>query len=600
MPFFTSPQALRLRDLAATPNHFVSMASQSFDYSNNGFVDVFKKKAHSSHPDFANLTLLVFEAVMEVVCVSLPGYIIARMGQFDAESQKFLANLNTQLFTPCLIFTKLASQLTADKLGELAVIPVIFVVQTIISYLAALLVAKLCGFKKRQSNFVVAMAVFGNSNSLPISLVISLSKTLSGLHWDRIPGDNDNEVGARGILYLLIFQQLGQLVRWTWGFNVLLAPADTYKVEDGGTIDSLESGEYSEEEAQRLLDDSHSDYESGNVTSYATSTGTSETDSIEDRGNVLASADFITPTNGNVAVPGEGDLHRRTNGNTNGYANGNDAYNALSSLKKDTVPKGPKGWPKRAKLAAGRAGRSVSNTFSRAGRSVFESLPKWLQRTLSKISSVLGTFFKGVWAFMNPPLWAMLAAIIVASVPQLQHLFFDPGTFISTSVTRAVNQSGQVAVPLILVVLGANLARNTLPKEDQHSMEDPKVEKKLVIASLVSRMVIPTLAMAPILALVAKYVPVSILDDPIFIIVCFLLSGAPTALQLAQICQINNVYMGAMSRILFQSYVVWILPSTLVLVMLVSPEITLQISVITNALAGFGNGRMGSVMSARD
>ena len=162
----------------------------------------------------------------------------------------------------------------------------------------------------------------------------------------------------------------------------------------------------------------------------------------------------------------------------------------------------------------------------------------------------------------------MLAAIIVASVPKLQHLFFDLGTFISTSVTRAVNQSGQVAVPLILVVLGANLARNTLPKEDQHSMEDPKVEKKLVIASLVSRMLITTLAMAPILALVAKYVPVSILDDPIFIIVCFLLSGAPTALQLAQICQINNVYMGAMSKILFQSYVVWILPSTLVLVML--------------------------------
>lgn len=103
MPFFQGPQALRLRDLATNPNNFVSMASQSFDYGNNGgFAEVFRKKAHSSHPDFGNLALLVFEAVMEVVCVSLPGYIIARMGQFDAESQKFLANLNTQLFTPCL------------------------------------------------------------------------------------------------------------------------------------------------------------------------------------------------------------------------------------------------------------------------------------------------------------------------------------------------------------------------------------------------------------------------------------------------------------------------------------------------------------------
>ncbi|KAI1042992.1 hypothetical protein LB505_007934 [Fusarium chuoi] len=74
--------------------------------------------------------------------------------------------------------------------------------------------------------------------------------------------------------------------------------------------------------------------------------------------------------------------------------------------------------------------------------------------------------------------------------------------------------------------------------------------------------------MAPMLALMAKYVPVSILDDPIFVIVCFLLTGAPSALQLAQICQINSVFEKTMGRILFQSYVIWILPSTLILVMM--------------------------------
>ena len=58
-----------------------------------------------------------------------------------------------------IVFTKLASQLTADKLSELAVIPVIFLVQTAISYIAALLVSKVCGFKKRARNFVIAMAV---------------------------------------------------------------------------------------------------------------------------------------------------------------------------------------------------------------------------------------------------------------------------------------------------------------------------------------------------------------------------------------------------------------------------------------------------------
>lgn len=188
---------------------------------------------------------------------------------------------------------------------------------------------------------------------------------------------------------------------------------------------------------------------------------------------------------------------------------------------------------------------------------IFEKLPSVMQKSLSACSSGARRFFRGLWDFMNPPLWAMLVAIVTASVPSLQHLFFDEGTFIHNSVTRAIGQNAQVAVPLILVVLGANLARNTLPEEALLEMEHPKEENKLILASLVARMLLPTLFMAPFLALLAKYVPVSILDDPIFIIVCFLLTGAPSALQLAQICQINNVYVSAMSKLLFQSYVVW-------------------------------------------
>jgi predicted permease len=158
---------------------------------------------------------------------------------------------------------------------------------------------------------------------------------------------------------------------------------------------------------------------------------------------------------------------------------------------------------------------------------------------------------------MNPPLWAMLAAIIVASVPELQRIFFSEGTFVNNSVTRAISQSGGVAVPLILVVLGANLAQNTIPRDASLSSDDGKLDTKLLVAALISRMLLPTLVMAPVLAVMAKHVPISILDDPIFVVVCFLLTGAPSALQLAQICQINNVYMGVMAKLLVQSYVVW-------------------------------------------
>jgi choline kinase len=355
---------------------------------------------------------------------------------------------------------------------------------------------------------------------------------------------------------------------------VLLAPAEAYSDEDDGRNSAVERGDYSDEEAENLIqEDSYSDYDSGSVTpenrqTYAPSASSDASGSshgantLSQRENVTSNAKFATPTNGNAVTKGTGDMR----GDLNGH--GHATNGTVKPYRADNFPGGPKGWWLRAQYSVHGFFKSISEAASRVSQRMFSALPLWLQRMLTRLYSVTSKFMNGLWEFMNPPLWAMLAAIIVASVPKLQHLFFDPGSFISNSVTRAVSQSGQVAVPLILVVLGANLARNTLPKEDTHSIEDASVEKKLVIASLVSRMLIPTIIMAPLLAITAKFVPVSILDDPIFIVVCFLLTGAPSALQLAQICQINNVYMGAMSKLLFQSYVIWILPSTLVLVML--------------------------------
>lgn len=247
------------------------------------------------------------------------------------------------------------------------------------------------------------------------------------------------------------------------------------------------------------------------------------------------------------------------------------------------------GWWQRFKAALRRQWNQLVSSIASAGQKTFSSLPTPFRRFLSTAKRYVLKVWNKFLDVMNPPLWAMLSAIIVASVPYLQHLFYTPGTFINNSVSHAIGQSGGVAVPLILFVLGGNLARNTLPKANEPGgeEEDPKEERNVLIAALVSRMLLPTIIMAPLLALTAKYVPVSILEDPIFVIVCFLLTGAPSALQLAQICQVNGVYMGAMSRLLFQSYVVWyvckitvklwkalltlhhrILPSTLILVML--------------------------------
>ena len=182
MPFFTSPISYNhanfmetsLASLNMQAVHGMSM-QPAMNQAQLSLATATSPPPHSSHPALPRLTLLVFEAVLEVVCVSLPGYIIARQGMFPAEMQKFAAELNVAVFTPCLstpkrsaaessliiliVFTKLASQLTTDKLADLAIIPLIFVVQTLISYLCSIAVSKAFGFSKRPRNFVIAMGV---------------------------------------------------------------------------------------------------------------------------------------------------------------------------------------------------------------------------------------------------------------------------------------------------------------------------------------------------------------------------------------------------------------------------------------------------------
>lgn len=96
MAIFTSPTALHNANSLVSRQFVTQMQS--------GVINpgVLQNGAHPSHPSFFHLVLLVFEAVLEVICVSLPGYIAAKQGMFDAEAQKLVANLNVTLFTPCL------------------------------------------------------------------------------------------------------------------------------------------------------------------------------------------------------------------------------------------------------------------------------------------------------------------------------------------------------------------------------------------------------------------------------------------------------------------------------------------------------------------
>ncbi|KAI1436412.1 auxin efflux carrier superfamily [Xylaria sp. CBS 124048] len=541
-----------------TPGPFVNNVDFGW-FSGNGPVLDATVASHDKHPSLSGLVYLVFEAVLEVICVSLPGYILARRGLFKPEHQKFAANLNMCLFTPCLIFSKLAKQLDPAQLRDLAVIPIIFVVQTFVSYVASICVSRLFRFGKRATNFVTAMSVFGNSNSLPISIIISLSQTLPVLSWDRVQGDHSGLVSARGILYLLIFQQLGQIVRWSWGFHVLLAKKEQYEEYQD---ERMEEGQYRD-------DDTPSEVLIPDLSDANSETSDDEGLYVPAGRTPVAGSSSESPAHSDdgMRTPQKPSTAQSNDGLQNGHLAipADDLGNMLSfpdipGLGEPDTSKGLGGFFTRCRIGIRRSAMRTIEKIREICLRTYSKLPRGLRSASEKTVNFISDF-------MNPPLWAMLLSIVVASIPRLQQLFFNNESFVRNSVTRAVTQGGNVAVPLILVVLGANLANNTTESEAKDS-EEAQIGGRILFASLISRMLIPTIFMTPILALLVKYASVSILDDPIFIVVCFLLTGAPSALQLAQICQINEVYEGVMSRILFQSYVVWILPSTLVLVML--------------------------------
>lgn len=425
------------------------------------------------NPDlsFLAISFLTLEAVLEVVIICFAGFMAAKTHLLTTAGQKVISQLNVDLFTPCLVFTKLAPSLSLNKMVDIIIIPIFYAVTTLASVASSRTISKLFLFNSAESDYVTAMAVFGNSNSLPVSLTMSLAYTLPDLLWDQIEDDDSDKVASRGILYLLIFQQLGQILRWSWGYNKLLRKRPHHELFGHGPNADADNAE-------------------------------AEIGSIDS--SLLSEAP--------LRVANE--------------SNGED----------DTL------------LAEARK-QSEDNEEAPLVEDLNLAKKIWYSRPI-----------QGFLSFMNPPLYAMFISIVVASVPALQKEFFYSDSFINSTLTQSINQLGSVSIPLILIVLGSNLYPSAdIPPPSQNY-------NKIVFASLISRMVLPSFILLPLIALCVKYINVSILDDPIFLIVAFVLTVSPPAIQLSQITQLNGIYQKEMAGVLFWGYVVVTLPATIFIV----------------------------------
>ncbi|ANB14597.1 hypothetical protein AWJ20_2202 [Sugiyamaella lignohabitans] len=541
-------------------------ASASASFGINTYSNGTNPGGPDDHISYLDLSFLTLQAVSQTVIICLFGYFAARAKILTPAVQRQVSMLNVQIFTPCLIFSKLASSLSLSALVDIAIIPVLFVITTGISMLCAKITSRIFRFNLRESNFVTAMAVFGNSNSLPVSLTVSLAYTLPSLAWPDIPDDNQDDVASRGILYLLIFQQLGQILRWSWGYNTLLAKPkdeDEFCEEDeDDEISSIEEGAVANESAHvGTAKNKHSvnrkrrkqrgvDYSAVNA------------DDVESQLGPQKSPVIITEDNASSPSSSSSSSVVET-----GFSTRVGSENGLAELGSESAPL-IVGDENTVSLASPTShtshvvSRISSNAtvLSRNDESCNASTPLLPQTLSRKIISSVQKVFMSFLSFMNPPLWSMVIAIIVASIPAAKHELFETNGFVNHAITGAVTQVGGIAIPMILVVLGSNLApdESTAPASKRHS--------SIVFASLISRMILPSIFLLPIIALSVKYIKLSILDDPIFLLVAFILTISPPAIQLSQISQLNGVFEKEMASVLFWGYVVLTLPSTIAIV----------------------------------
>ncbi|KAH9478161.1 putative transporter [Psilocybe cubensis] len=458
---------------------------------------------------FGDLLLAVFNSILEVFILCAAGYILARQGILDKKTQKQINRLNVSLFTPALLFSKVAFYLTPEKLKELWVIPIWFMIVTLTSMAVGRVLGWSFGLRKSQRSFIMAAAMFMNSNALPIALMQSLVTSVPDLAWGS--DDNKNAMLGRALTYLTMYSTLGMVVRYSYGVSLLsradtiLTPATIVSSTVTPSTSILGLDTETGERTPLLVDFDDDETEAGGEhdlkTHPSTSTLVHSTSTPKDKKGKMVNHFTESPTSSVSSSPRIG-------------ASGSGADTGAGI----TATAATGGRPPR--LTPGRRNTTFYNSFPNSPNESRADLPAWgvngssgappgiatdgrmehesdseeeedevahnLDRTaadlehgthhrdaarppssfskfVSSVSAALQpvkkyvllpitSFLLAVHAFMTVPLYAALLSLIVALTPPLQYALEH--NEVLRPVNGAIGTCGKCAVPITLVVLG--------------------------------------------------------------------------------------------------------------------------------------------------
>ncbi|KAK8846666.1 hypothetical protein IAR55_005753 [Kwoniella newhampshirensis] len=551
------------------------------------------------------LLVTVFNSIIEVFILCLAGYVLSRAGVTDKATQRKLNVINVSLFTPALLFSKVAYSLTPSKLKEMWIIPLGFVVVTGLSAAVAWVLSSLFKLKRSQTAFAICAAMFQNSNSLPIALIQSLVIEVPGLKWGA--DDSKDQMLGRALTYLVLYSTLGMM---------LLSRADDEDEEQSEAPPV--SHHIATAQDRRVMSPEPLDTvpEGGETNPFFSSEERSNTRHTTSSFGVAPTTIRDPSPSPTLPFTAPGSAHSmqaplaQRRGTDSSFMSRRES--ALSTRRQPTrTESGREFWglpeqPKRRGISLIEEDSSDDEeddeewgdltppSLRRRGREPPQTRLKSMMRKVQNKATAIG---KSVNAFMTVPMYAALLSIFIAMIPPLQRQMARV-----TPLEQAIKSAGQCSIPVTLVVLGAFFyappqnpplpPQPTLQSESPMSGSNHTVggyferkfralagpsgssaypkENRTVFVAVVSRMIITPLLMLPLLATIAKYDLFEAAEDPVFILSAVLLVSSPPALTLAQITQAasGDAFERLISKTISWSYAILTPPLTLVYVVI--------------------------------
>ncbi|KAF9129908.1 hypothetical protein BGW39_003643 [Mortierella sp. 14UC] len=356
-------------------------------------------------------------------------------GFSNAVKAKAISHVNLYFMTPCLLFTKIASTITWEQFLAFWPIPVFFLLFSAVSWTLAKYGSRFLRFNRDEEKFVIASVLFSNTNSLPMALVQSLALSAAGAQLLRDEHDTQEQAAARGISYILFYAIFGNLVRWSYGFT-LLVPKDP-EPSLAPSIDSPLSVQASPPpELENVL-----------------------VDADEPSGSGPANRVIDTAPSSPRTLYGEhNDNYADYMGDDDDHSDSQDPRtrrNSAASLFSIT---------KKAKRNQHSTNLQPISPPTQSPRGLSLGFPSRRQNrkhvkgsTRKMLRQKATTALERIRQVLTPPLFTALLALVIGLVPALHQLIMGADSKFYAYVIRPIEGCGAAAIPMILLCLGAQV-----------------------------------------------------------------------------------------------------------------------------------------------